>query len=63
MELDKGHLPRREDTDMSEKDEDLENIESEETQPRDATEEIPDLMDEIHESERLSRLIAFGEGR
>ncbi len=48
---------------MSEKDEDLENIESEETQPRDATEEIPDLMDEIHESERLSRLIAFGEGR
>jgi hypothetical protein len=45
------------------KEEDLESIEREETKPSDETEEIPDLMDEIHESERLSRLIAFREGR
>lgn len=48
---------------MSGKEEARESIESEETKTRDETEEIPDLMDEIHESERLSRLIAFREGR
>jgi hypothetical protein len=48
---------------VSEKEEVLESAGSEEPVASYEAEEIPDLMSEIHESERLSRLIAFGEGR